>query len=312
MTPYPRSPSQLVNPLARQRMMGYGTAAGGEVVYAGPLDAYATSLWEAWGFARLLSSYTGSLAQVRETGGSTSANIGFGSTGLLDTAALASHVGSNSGFVATLYGQANSRPLLQATTGAQPRIVNAGTNVTIGSSGAACMQVVADHTQRMVTAGVTAYTGVPLTMLAVHVGLDATINTGRGPLNILDSSNRSDGADTLACFTGNGSRGITLVKGDYLNSIPGTSGVKTRVLVGVFDGVNKTLYDSVDMPGSSLSNAETTAFNFDRVGMWSFTANAGWSIVGEKWAAGAVWTRALSSAEVYALTASLKTLFNFS
>lgn len=307
------TPSQLVNPLGNRRRHGFGTGAGGAAAFAGVLDAYATNLWEAWGFARLLSSYTGNLAQVRETGGSTSANIGYSpATGLLDTAALAAHVGANNGFVAQVHGQANSRHLLQATSGAQPRIVNAGTNVTIGTEGVA-MEVVANDTQRMVTGSVTAYTGIPLTMMAVHVGVNAAVNYGRGPLNILDATNRSDSSDALACFQGNGSRGTGLMKGDLLNNLTGTStGAHTRVLFGVFDGTNKVLYDSKDLPGSSTSNAETTAFNFDRAGVWSYTASAGWSVAGEKWAAGAVWTRALSSAEVYAITAAMKTLFGFS
>jgi len=276
--------------------------------FAGPLDTYATGLWDAWGFARLLSSYSGNLTQVRETGGSTALDIGAAANGLLNSAALASHVGSNSGFVAKLHGQANGRHMLMATTGAQPRIVNAGTNVTL--SGNIAMEAPASNTQRMVTNGVTAYTGTALTMLAVCQA-NGTAIMGRGALNILDASQRSDVVDTLACFSGNGLNGTNLIKGDTLSAYIGDSVPnKIRVQVGVFDGTNKKLYDSYELPGTSVSSAETTAFNMDRVGVWSYTAGASWSVAGEKWLAGAVWTRALTNTEILGLITALKTFFS--
>ncbi len=54
-------------------------------------------------------------------------DIGFNFLGLLDTTTLLSFCGVNSGFVTTLYdATGNSRHAIQTTTGAQPRIVNAG------------------------------------------------------------------------------------------------------------------------------------------------------------------------------------------
>jgi hypothetical protein len=93
----------------------------------GVLDPYTTSLWSAGGITRLLSSYSGSLIRVRRSSDNAEQDIGYAAGGALDTTALASFVGANSAFVTTLYDQTgNSRHWVQATSGLQPRIVNAG------------------------------------------------------------------------------------------------------------------------------------------------------------------------------------------
>ena len=283
--------------------LGFG---GGSAPVTLPLDGYDTDLWDAWGTARLLTSYTGNLAQVRESTGSTSANIGYGASNLLDTAALASHVGAGSGYVAQLYGQKNSRHLAMATTTRQPRIRNAGTNVAF-ASGVALETVTADI-QRMVTSGVTAYTGTNATFMAVHCSKSGAAS---GKIaSLLDATNRSDLSDSLATIMGNGSNGVSLFKGDSLANTPGGSPTeKLRIIFGVFNGTNKILYDSNDLPGSSIQNAETTAFNFDRFGIWAYTASASWCAAGERLAAAAVWTRTLSSVEIAAITTAIETLY---
>jgi hypothetical protein len=93
------------------------------------LSSYTSNLWGAWGLRRLLSGYgTGALIRVRRSNDNAEQDIGSDSTTkLLDTAALASFVGSNSAFVTTIYDQGgNSRHWVQATASKQPRIVNAG------------------------------------------------------------------------------------------------------------------------------------------------------------------------------------------
>lgn len=81
----------------------------------------------AYSVRKLRTAYTGPALRVRESGGNTEADIGFDSNGDLDTAALLSHCGANSGFVVTWYDQSgNDRHVTQATTANQPRIVNAG------------------------------------------------------------------------------------------------------------------------------------------------------------------------------------------
>lgn len=79
----------------------------------------------AFGLKRLISSATNAI-RVRRSSDNAEADIGFSGDDL-DWAALASHVGANSGYIRTLYDQTgNSRHAQQATNSKQPRIVNAG------------------------------------------------------------------------------------------------------------------------------------------------------------------------------------------
>jgi hypothetical protein len=126
------SPSNIVNPLARQRFMGFGTGSSGGPSFVGPLDNYTTSLAAAWSISRrLLASYTGPLIRIRRSSDSTEQDIGATALGDLDTAAITSFVGSNSAFVRTVYHQNSGANLEQATAASQPQIVNAGTLETV-------------------------------------------------------------------------------------------------------------------------------------------------------------------------------------
>lgn len=90
------------------------------------LDSYTTGLWAAYGLNKMLTSYSGSAVRVRRSSDNAEQDIGF-SGNSFDSAALATFVGANSAFVTTWYDQTgNSRNMLQATAGRQPRIVNAG------------------------------------------------------------------------------------------------------------------------------------------------------------------------------------------
>tara|TARA_R110002110_G_scaffold64529_1_gene178274 strand:- start:1450 stop:4344 length:2895 start_codon:yes stop_codon:yes gene_type:complete len=92
---------------------------------------YATG---AFGLRKLDKNYPGSCIKVRESGGDTLADIGFDSTGDLDTTALLAHTGGNSGYVHTWYDQSGlGYNGVQTTNGDQPRIVNSGTVDTLNS-----------------------------------------------------------------------------------------------------------------------------------------------------------------------------------
>jgi hypothetical protein len=81
----------------------------------------------AYSLRRLRNAYTGSCIRVRRSSDNAELDIGFTSTGVLDTAALLAHVGAGNGFVTTWYDQSgNGRNVTQATGGSQPRIVLAG------------------------------------------------------------------------------------------------------------------------------------------------------------------------------------------
>lgn len=103
------------------------------VSFAGPLDGLTTP-FRALSVRRLLSAYSGPAMKVRRSNDNAELDIGFDSSGNLDTAALLAHVGANSGYVTTWYDQSgNTRHVTQATSGFQPRIVNSGTVDVVGA-----------------------------------------------------------------------------------------------------------------------------------------------------------------------------------
>lgn len=98
--------------------------------FVGPLDSYTTNLGIACSVARrLLASYTGALIRIRWDGGSAGeANIGYDSSGDLDTAAITSNVGANNAWVTTIYDQDGTpQNVVQTTSAQQPKIVTSGT-----------------------------------------------------------------------------------------------------------------------------------------------------------------------------------------
>lgn len=99
------------------------------------LDAFAATLYAAYGLTRLVSSYSGPGARVRRSSDGAEADIGFTLLGGLDVAGLLAFAGSASAFVVTWYDQSgNGRHATQSVTASQPRLVNAGA-VDIGPNG---------------------------------------------------------------------------------------------------------------------------------------------------------------------------------
>jgi hypothetical protein len=96
------------------------------------LDNYPNAA-AAYSLRKLDKDYTGSAIRVRRSNDNSEQNIGFTSSGDLDTASLKTFVGANSGFVTTFYNQADSAGVFgtknatNSTAAQQPRIVNAGT-----------------------------------------------------------------------------------------------------------------------------------------------------------------------------------------
>ena len=104
-----------------------GAEAGASVTP--PFDDYVNPT-AGYSMRKLDSSYSGSAIRVREDSGNTEADIGFDGSGDLDTTALLAHTSSNSGFIVKWYDQSgNSYDLAQATTTAQPKIVDLGSVV---------------------------------------------------------------------------------------------------------------------------------------------------------------------------------------
>lgn len=99
-----------------------------------PLDGLTATAWRAYGFRKYRAAYAGDAIRVRRSSDSTEQDIGFDASGLLDVAALLSFAAGGSAYVKTLYDQsASGYDLTQATTAAQPRIVNAGVLDTLNT-----------------------------------------------------------------------------------------------------------------------------------------------------------------------------------
>lgn len=81
----------------------------------------------AYSLRRLTAKYNGSAGRVRRSSDNAESDIGFTSSGNLDTASLLAFIGANSAFVTTWYDQSgNGRNAFNTTASQQPRIVNAG------------------------------------------------------------------------------------------------------------------------------------------------------------------------------------------
>jgi hypothetical protein len=95
------------------------------------LDTY-TGAAAAYSVRKLDKDYTGNCIRIRRASDDAETDIGFDSSGDLDTAAIASHCGSANGYVVTWYDQANvggtANNATQSSTSRQPKIYN-GTSV---------------------------------------------------------------------------------------------------------------------------------------------------------------------------------------
>jgi hypothetical protein len=120
-------------------LASHGLIASQITQFVGLLDLYPSAA-AAYSLRKLRTAYTGSAIRVRRTDLSES-DIGFTSTGALDTTALLAFTGTgalNNGFVTTWYDQSgNGRDATQTTAVNQPQIVSAGSIVTVSGIGAA-------------------------------------------------------------------------------------------------------------------------------------------------------------------------------
>jgi len=93
--------------------------------FTGLLDLYPNAA-AAYSLRRLSSTYNGPAIQVRNDSNNV-LDIGFTSTGELDTVALLAHCGAGNGFVTTWYDQSgNGYDATQTTAANQPQIVSGG------------------------------------------------------------------------------------------------------------------------------------------------------------------------------------------
>ncbi len=108
--------------------VGWRSAVVAPLISVTPLlDTY-TGAAAAYSLRKLRTAYTGYAICVRRSSDNTSQDIGFRADGTLDTTALTSFVGVNSGYVSIWYDQSgNSKNAAQLTWAYQPLIVYNGT-----------------------------------------------------------------------------------------------------------------------------------------------------------------------------------------
>jgi len=111
-----------------------GLASNKVPAFTGILDTYTGAAVAYSAARRLATAYTGPLIRVRRSSDNAEQDIGYTSGNILDTSALTTFVGANSGYVTTWYDQSgNAKNAVQSTASFQPRIVNAGTIDTFNS-----------------------------------------------------------------------------------------------------------------------------------------------------------------------------------
>lgn len=97
------------------------------------LDTY-TGAAAAYSVRLLDKDYSGSCMRIRRDSDDSETDIGFDSSGDLDTSAIATHCGSANGYVVTWYDQANiggtAKNLTQSTSGNQPQIYDGSAVIT--------------------------------------------------------------------------------------------------------------------------------------------------------------------------------------
>jgi hypothetical protein len=94
--------------------------------FVGLLDTYPDAA-VAYSFRKLRNAYAGSAIRLRRSDNDAEADIGFDANGAFDTAAAATHLGGNTGFIVTWYDQSgNGLDVTQATEANQPSYVASG------------------------------------------------------------------------------------------------------------------------------------------------------------------------------------------
>ena len=133
------------------------------------LDLYPNAA-AAYSLRKLRSGYTGSAIRVRRSNDNTEQDIGFTSTGDLDTTALTTFVGANNGFVSTWYDQSgNNRNATQTTQANQPTVVSSGSLITITNKVALNFEIVSTYLKYY---SVTSFLTQPTTIFATVQGVN--------------------------------------------------------------------------------------------------------------------------------------------
>jgi hypothetical protein len=295
------SPSNIVNPLARQRFMGFGTGSSGGPSFVGPLDAYATGLHSAHSIGRrLLASYTGPLFRVRRGSDSTETDINADPiTGAADIAALQTFCSGTTGWLRRIYDQSGaSWHLQQATAAQQPQIVTSGgTAHTTTGGGLKAIDTSGLYYQQglLVTRTLSTESNMVL------AGFGITGPTNYVPLSDLapnSTSNQQFGiweGFTPSCYYG--------YRGSGAGSVTGIANNTEAAIATRFDGTNRRHRAN----GTWGSAQAGSSVDFQRVRFMGLLAE----FLGS-WRAGSehmVWTASRTEADVEAIELNIRQFY---
>lgn len=186
----------------------------GSTAYVGPLDRYTSGMMPYSVARRLRSAYTGPAARARRSSDGAEADIGFTASGLLDTTALTSFVGTGgNGFVTKVYDQSGGgRDAVQPTAAKQPQIVVAGAVILTPGGRPALRFNGSTGEQCLVCGGLPAMTARLFAMFAVvpdaqqygrlvrfaNAGADAPALLYFAGMELTTLRTRADGTEALA------------------------------------------------------------------------------------------------------------------
>lgn len=280
--------------------------------------AYLDAPSHAWSVARrLVPTYGGALIRVRRSSDNAEADIGQAGE-LLDEAALATHLGADSGYLVTVYDQGvdTAADLTQTTTTAQYRIANAGVIERLGAGLRPAGTIYqASQGMRFTLGGAVAID----TATFYHVGLGSSAVSAGARLFSVLSGAAADGSASgnIAAVLMNSASGSN----DKLRSIrSGTTTVSVTVPPAAVNAYCVTADGSwlTIEAGLTAAHAETTYtststgnFTFDRGG-WSVTGAATFSshigcFAGES----AYWLTGLAPSARAALMAGARQFWGF-
>lgn len=111
-----------------------------------PVQVFGSTAAQAYSLRKIAEGYSGAAVRVRRSSDGTQQDIGFTTTGELDSAALLAFTGNGDGFVSIWYDQSgNGRPVAQTTNAAQPTIVKAGAVIEANGKPAVQFDGTDDH-----------------------------------------------------------------------------------------------------------------------------------------------------------------------
>jgi hypothetical protein len=235
--------------------------------YVGVLDSYSGAA-AAWSIRKLSAAYSGYAINVRRSSDNATQDIGFDGTGYLDTTALLSFVGAGNGFVTKWYDQSGNRlDRAQASSGAQPLIVNSGSLVTLNgkaavdfTGGTASMTAGTTSSFNYLHNGTKSF--VSLVQNENGAASERFINTGGSSTAQVGFLLRSAATNGIGCTVANGSSGNSSI-GTSQTSITGLGSFRQFILGLVLDASNATAANraSLYINGSDnqFSNSSTTA-----------------------------------------------------